>query len=744
MNKKRRFISISTKFTVMLMLILVVISVSIGVFSYFSYQSDAIRLKGNIAESAASSLASIIDPEKFSEIASSGEKTDYYNEMQKYFESAKARTGMSYMYALVKHSDGINYRYIFIDGIPGLAPSFGDLDSIADYGEASLRCYDNGINTVSDIYKPEGYGYMVSGYSPIFDANQRVIGIVGADIDAGEVISHLNQFRNSVSLVVIGLIFIAVFFSRICINSLINKPIKVLTTLSNDIADGALEFDLNIQTNDEIGILAKNFNTVKVTLNNLVHSINDMTEEHASGNNEATIDTNQFKGTYSTVATGVNQMAMEYVLETKEILETMAAFGRGDFNAKLREFPGKKAAINETVEKLRDTFKSIEHKIVSLTNGDLSTEIDYTQFEGNWGIMINGLNSLLSAMMAPIKESVTVLSGMSNGDFNKKIQGDYKGDFGLIKDSLNTTQEVISMYIKEISRLLGEMSGQNLNVSIDRQYIGEFSIIKDALNMIISTFNKILTDFKDSAEQVSSGSKQIHNFSLELSQGADKQTSAVEQLTFIIEKIETQTVRNSEVAVKANVLSSEAKENAVMGNKVMSEMLNAMQEINDASSNISKIIKVIDEIAFQTNLLALNAAVEAARAGEHGKGFAVVAEEVRSLASRSQDAAKNTTALIESSVHKALEGSKIANETAEKLNKIVDEITDISGYISNIVDVSNEQGESLRQLNESIAEVTTVTQANTEISKSSFEYSETLSRQADTMLEMIAEFKLKK
>ncbi len=743
-QSKRKFISISSKFSAMILLTMLVVSLFVGVFSYALYRGDSIRLKGNIAEAAASSMASIIDAEKFIEIASTGEKTQYYAEMQSNFEAAKARSGMSYMYALIKHSDGVSYRYIFIDGIPGLAPSFGDLDSIADYGEASLRCYDNGVNTISDIYKPEGYGYMVSGYSPIFDTNKNVIGIVGADIDAGEVIAHLNEFRNRVALVVLALIVIMIFLTRLLTNRFINKPINALTELSHNIANGSLDTDISITSSDEIGVLANNFYIVRHTLNNIVHSINQMTEEHANGNNQATIDAAEFKGTYSTVAAGVNQMALEYVAETKEILETVAAFGAGDFNAKLRQFPGKKASINEAIEKLRATFKAIDGEIKSLTNGDLSRQIDYKQFEGNWGAMIRGLNSLLKAMIEPIKESVNVLGSMSNGDFNKKIQGDYKGDFGLIKNSLNTTQEVISAYINEISGLLGEMSNQNLMVSIQREYIGEFSLIKDALNMIIDTFNHILTDFRSSAEQISDYSSNIHSFSTELSNGADKQTSAVDELTAVIEEIEAQAIRNAEIAIKANELSSEAKNNAVVGNEVMVELLNAIQEINEASSNISKIIKVIEEIAFQTNLLALNAAVEAARAGEHGKGFGVVAGEVRDLANKSKDAAQNTTALIESSVYKASEGSRIANETAKKLVKIAEEITDVSGFIGDIVDASNEQRESLKRLNESIAEVTTVTQANTEISKNSFEYSERLSRQAEAMHSMIEQFRLKK
>ncbi len=742
-TKKSSFTSLSTKLNLLLVVFLILLSLSIGIFSYLTYSNDAITLKGSVAGSAARTMAAMIDPVEFMEIVDTGNQNDYYQKMQKNFEMVKERSGMSYLYALVKHTDGTNYRYIFIDGIPGQAPSFGELDSIAGYGEASLRCYDNGVNTISDIYKPEGYDHMVSGYSPILDENNNVIGIVGADIDAGEVLDHLNQFRNKVIIFVVILIIVISLLVRVYISTFIRKPIKALTEMSHKIAEGELDFNINYSSNDEIGILIENFQTVKFTLLNLLNSLEDMTSEHSKGNNEATIEVANFMGAYKDVANGVNEMALEYVTETKEILDTVSAFGAGNFDVKLKDFPGKKASINEAIEKLRETFKAIDSEIKNLTNGDLSRYIDYTKFEGNWGVMIRGLNHLLNAMIEPIKESVLVLGKMSNGDFNEKIIGDYKGDFGLIKDSLNSMQDAISNYIKEISYLLGEMSNQNLDITITREYIGEFSEIKNAINMIIDTFNHILSDFRSSAIQVSSDSNQIHNYSLELSKGADRQIVAVDQLKAIIDNIDTQTLKNSEIAIKANEFTSYAKQNAEEGTKVMKEMLNAMEDINESSSSISKIIKVIEDIAFQTNLLALNAAVEAARAGEHGKGFGVVAEEVRNLASKSQEAAKNTTALIENSVLKTSEGTRVANETAKMLDAISDEITEVSNYINNIVEVSKEQSENLRQLNESIVEVANVTQVNTEISRNSFEFSEKLSKEADSIQNMIAQFKLK-
>ncbi len=256
---------------------------------------------------------------------------------------------------------------------------------------------------------------------------------------------------------------------------------------------------------------------------------------------------------------------------------------------------------------------------------------------------------------------------------------------------------------------------------------------------ITKPINRIISGLNDGADQVNDAAAQVSSASQELAAGASEQASSLEETSAALEEMAAMTRTNAENAKEANELTGQARTAARGGDETMEHLNGAMSAINDASGKISKIIKVIEEIAFQTNLLALNAAVEAARAGEHGKGFAVVADEVRNLAQRAAEAARETTGLIEDSVNKAKEGTDIAGDVGKALGSIVGDVGKVADLVNGITTASQEQAQGVEQVNSAVSQMDQVTQQNAAGAEESASAAEELSAQAAVVKSTISE-----
>lgn len=336
-----------------------------------------------------------------------------------------------------------------------------------------------------------------------------------------------------------------------------------------------------------------------------------------------------------------------------------------------------------------------------------------------------------------VRLGVRFAETISLGDLSERMNLARQDEIGQLGKALDGMAD--SLQAK--ARLADQIAQGNLAVEV--QLASDKDQLGHALRGMTANLNEVLTQVSEAGEHIASCALQVADSSHSLSQSATEAAASMEEITASMTEMASQTGLNAENAEQANKLSDNARSGATQGSELMEKMLAAIWDINASSEDISKIIRVIDEIAFQTNLLALNAAVEAARAGQHGKGFAVVAEEVRTLAARSAKAAKETAELIENSVAKTRNGTELADKTSVALQTIVDGATKVSDLVAEISMASNEQAQGFSQVNLGLNQIDGVTQQNTANAEESAAAAQELTGQAERMQQMLARFTLK-
>jgi hemerythrin-like metal-binding protein len=342
------------------------------------------------------------------------------------------------------------------------------------------------------------------------------------------------------------------------------------------------------------------------------------------------------------------------------------------------------------------------------------------------------------AITQPMGLVIGMIEEMGKGHLENRLNLGRSDEIGQMASAMDGFADNLQYEVVTALELLSEG-----DLTLEATPRDERDAIMGALKKTVDDLNNLIAGISEAGEQIAGGSRQVSDSSHALSEGSTQQASALEQITASMTGIASQTRQNADNAGEANRLAEHSRRAAEEGNERMGEMVSAMGEINQSSQSIFKIIKVIDEIAFQTNLLALNAAVEAARAGKHGKGFAVVAEEVRSLAARSAQAAKETEDMIESSVGKARKGSEIADKTALALGTIMSEVRMAADLVHEIAEASNKQALAIDEVNRGVVEIDKVTQRNAAISEQTAAAAAELSENALRLRAMLSRFKLK-
>lgn len=547
--------------------------------------------------------------------------------------------------------------------------------------------------------------------------------------------------------ITIFVLAISIFASFIVSNS-INKPIRNLTEAAREISRGNLDLKLRSNNRDEMSVLSNEIAEVVDTLNRLINEVYTMSEDiNNLGDVERRIDESQFSGGYVKLVSGINIVIDGLTGDTLDLINCLNKYADGDFNAQIKKYVGKKAILNDVIDLLQINLKSIVSDINELayfaSNGDLTKRIDEKKYKHDWANLAIGLNSVLVSIINPINETISVLESMSQGDLSVYIKGDYKGDYLKMKTAVNEMLATLYDYINGISGVLNEMSKGVFDIEINTDYIGDFAPIKVSLVNILTEFNSLLGNINATAEDVSEKAELILQSNETLSSSTGEQVVVVNNLLLNVNTITEQTKDNTVSSNNASDLTLAVKLKAVAGSKEMQGMLEAMNEINYASENISKIIKVIEDIAFQTNLLALNAAVEAARAGVHGKGFAVVAQEVRNLAVRSQAAVADTTELIEGSMNKVSDGMNIATKTADTLMQVVEEISNISEHVDNVAKASYKQEDAIKEVNIWINSISEITNRNSSFVANETVFAKNLDEKSEKLKLMVSAFKFK-
>ena len=514
---------------------------------------------------------------------------------------------------------------------------------------------------------------------------------------------------------------------------IINKTSRALASL------GQGEFDVSIDNfPGDLTTVNNSFDTLKAHIETLLADMQQMATEHDKGETDAVLDEDKFEGDFKLVASGLNRLVKSHVDETDRLVAVMDSLGRGDLTAELAPLPGKKAAMNKSIDRMAGNLKGIVDSVnwvnAEHEKGNIDMTLRSDMFKGQFAVMAESVNQIVAGHMEMNQKTMAVVTAFGEGDFDAPLE-----QFPGQKASINETIEQVRSNLKalnEDAQMLANAAREGrVSIRADAsRHLGDYRKIVDGMNETLDMIVGPIGTAKVVAETINTAAKEIAQGNADLSRRTEGQAASLEKTTSSMEELSSTVKQNADNAKQANQLAQSASDVAQKGGKMVAGVVDTMSAINESASKIEDIITVIDGIAFQTNILALNAAVEAARAGEQGRGFAVVAGEVRNLAQRSADAAKEIKALITDSVSKTAEGTKQVETTGATMQEIVTSVKHVSDIIGEIAAASSEQSTGIAHINEAVIQMDDTTQQNTALVEEAAAAAESLMEQSDELM----------
>ena len=507
----------------------------------------------------------------------------------------------------------------------------------------------------------------------------------------------------------------------------ITAPTNKLVEGANKMAAGDFEFTLDVNSKDEVGVLAHAVRGMQASVKAMIVDANVLAKAAVDGKLETRADASKHQGDFQKIVKGVNDtldavigplnVAAGYVqrISVGDIPPVITDTYNGDFNTL-------KNNLNTCIEATNTQANAAR----AISQGDFSAVV---KVRSENDVMAKSLIDVNRAVSRLVTDANSLSEATVDGRLEARLDaGKHQGDYRKVAEGLNAVMVAMSTPVQELQGVLSAMENGDLTLSMKKNYQGNWDELKSAVNNMMKKLTQVVTDVNSGAQALASASEEVSATAQSLSQAASEQAAGVEETSASIEQMTSSIAQNTENAKVTEGMASKAASDAASGGESVNATVSAMKEI-------AKKIGIIDDIAAQTNLLALNAAIEAARAGEHGKGFAVVAAEVRKLAERSQVAAQEIGEVASNSV-------ELAEKAGKLLEQIVPAIRKTSDLVQEISAASTEQSSGAGQINSAVSQLSQTTQQNASASEELAATSEEMSSQAEQLQQTMAFFKL--